>query len=116
MSYKKLLIHRCDIYRYEGQNVESNYGVPINQKNIYSKEPVASEVRCYFTKHIKNAFLSQGDPNNVVTDIMNVHFLKGTDIKMNDKIVHEGIPYRVKPPKLIRNHHIEVEAERIENL
>lgn len=116
MSYKSLLTHRCDIYRMQPGEVKNEYGVPIQLPPGYGSTPIRSDVPCYSGKSSSQTFIYQGDPNAVISERRTFHFLKGADIQRNDKILHNGLYYRVKAVNYVRNHHIEAEAEAVESL
>lgn len=117
MSYKSMLIHRCDIYRLVSQPDVVKFGVPQEVKPKYGAGAIALNVPCYFSKSTRSqASIIQGEPNSFIIETLNVHFLPGTDLQTNDKIVCDGEAYKAKLPRNIRKHHIEVEVERIENL
>ncbi|WP_046180385.1 DUF3599 family protein [Domibacillus tundrae] len=112
MSYKKLLTHRCDIFRLEAkENGAPTYGLPaasIVKKPDYSEVPIDQEVPCYFTE--KNQSVVQGEPAQAVFQSYLVHFLPNEDIRLNDKVVWDGVEFVLQKPRKIRNHHQEVTA------
>ncbi|OAT71882.1 DUF3599 family protein [Parageobacillus thermoglucosidasius] len=119
MSYRNLLIHRCDVYHLTASNEDSdsNFGIPIKDfqpEYKYPDSPDLVDVPCYFTE--KNQTIVQGEPNQIITQSFLVHFLPSADIRVNDKVVWNGIEFKLQIPKKIRNHHIEVTAVRSENL
>lgn len=114
MSYKKLLTHRCDVYRLEAQNSAAlTYGVDasfIVKKKEHNLVPVATHIPCYFTE--KNQSVVQGEPNQALVQSFLVHFLPNADILMNDKVIWDGEEFILQKPRKIRNHHQEVTAVR----
>ncbi|BDG48779.1 DUF3599 family protein [Parageobacillus sp. KH3-4] len=119
MSYRNLLIHRCDVYHLTATNDEpsGSFGVPIEDfqpEYEYPETPDLVNEPCYFTE--KNQTIVQGDPNNTIIQSFLIHFLPNADIRVNDKVVWNGVEFILQIPKKIRNHHIEVTAVRRENL
>lgn len=116
MSFKKMLIHKCDVYHLQNNNEEVKFGVPTNTKQTYNAVPDLLDVQCYFSKDGRMSTIVQADPNAIVSESLNVFFPKNTDVRVNDKVLYEGTTYKLKTPRKVRNHHIEVEAVRVENL
>jgi hypothetical protein len=118
MSYKELLDHRCDVYRFKGAPAaDPSFGVPaaaIVKKPVYESVPIAAGVPCYFTE--KNQSVVQGEPGQTVFQSYLVHFLPNADISLNDKIVWDGVTFILQKPKKIKNHHQEVTAIRSDDL
>lgn len=119
MSYRKLLVHRCDVYylksRLAGGGV--GFGVPSTDQEeefFYDVTPDLEDVPCYFVE--KSQMLVQGEPNHVIMQSFNVHFLPAADVRTNSKIVWDGVAFKSQKPKPIRNHHQEVTVSRSENL
>lgn len=114
MSYKKLLTHRCDIYNLKSRMTGGGFGVPAKEEFYYDDEPDASDVRCYFTE--RNQSVIQMDPNNMIIQSMLVHFLPSADVRVNSKIVWDGVTFKSQKPRLIKGHHQEVTVTRSDNL
>jgi hypothetical protein len=119
MSYKKLLVHRCDVYHLgANQDTEAgSYGISVEkfqEETSYPDIPDLIAVPCYFTD--KGQSITQNEPNNVIFESFLVHFEKQQDIRLNDKIVWEGVSYILQKPRLIKNRHWEVTAVRRDNL
>ncbi|OES45814.1 DUF3599 family protein [Domibacillus iocasae] len=114
MSYKKLLTHRCDVYRLEAQNSATpTYGVDasfIVKNKEHNLVPVSVDVPCLFIE--KSQTVVQGDPAQALLQRFLVHFLPNADILMNDKVVWDGEEFILQKPRKIRNHHQEVTAVR----
>lgn len=114
MSYKKLLTHRCEVYRpEEKESAAPTYGVPassIVKKKEHEQVPVAADVPCYFTE--KSQSVVQGEPAQALVQSFLVHFLPNADIQMNDKVIWDGVEFVLQKPRKIRNHHQEVTAVR----
>jgi len=110
MSYRKLLVDKCDIYHTLPAEVKVTYGVPQTGKTGYPAIPDHMDVKCYFVK--KSATYTQQEPNNKMDERFLIHFLPGQDVRVNDKVIRDGLEYRLRTPMKIRKHHIEVEAYR----
>jgi hypothetical protein len=119
MSYQSLLTDRCDIYHLQSESNSIGYGVPVShsgQRFFYADEPDAADVPCFFTETGRTNFITQGEPNNIVSRSFLVHFLPDVDIRVNDKIVWNGQAFKLQPPRKIRNHHWEVIAVQEDSL
>jgi hypothetical protein len=95
-----------------------NYGYGIegeNKSHYYAKTADYLQVPCYF-KPAGNQSLVQNEPNNKIYETYLVHFMIGTNIKVNDQIKKDDILYKLQVPRVIRNHHIEVLVVREESL
>ncbi len=118
MSYINLLTDRCAIHHLKTKDAEPpNFGVPPSDSQedyYYSDEADHVNVKSYFVESSQT--IAQQEPNQHIIEVFNVHFLKSTDIRMNDKVVWGGLEYTARKPKLIKNHHIEVTVFRSENL
>lgn len=118
MSYKQMLIHRCDIYHEAAQAPSAyRFGIPADRLQpviSYPDTPDEQDVPCYFTE--KTQQLIQEKPDQTVYHSFLVHFPLSADIRVNDKIIWENHKYILKLPKRIRHHHWEVVAVRDESL
>ena len=114
MSYKKLLTHRCDIYHLKSRETGGSFGVPGEKEFYYDDTPDISDVRCYFTE--RNQSIVQLDPNNMIIKSYSVHFMNGSDIRVNSKVVWDGVSFKSQKPRKIKNHHQEVTMTRNDNL
>ncbi|UAT31964.1 YqbH/XkdH family protein [Bacillus badius] len=117
MSYRSLLTHRCDIYHLTQTESGGEWGIPggdLEEEFSYGNVPDLLDVPCYFTE--KNQTVVQGEPDPRVIQSFLVHFLPTADVRMNDKVIWNGIEFTLQIPKKIKNHHIEVTAIRSENL
>lgn len=117
MSYRKLLTDRCDIYRLKKRDSDRpTFGIDVEnlqKERYYAAEPDHENVRSYFVEN--NQTVIQAEPNQIITEVYDVHFLKSTDIQLGDKVVWDGVAYTARKPRLIKNHHIEVVVYRSEN-
>ncbi|QNK87751.1 DUF3599 family protein [Sporosarcina sp. resist] len=119
MSYSKLLIHRCNVHHLKERVINGgrDFGIPSDDRETefyYDDAPDLTDVKCYFVE--KNQMVMQGEPNNVVIQSYGVHYLKSTDVRINSKVVWDGVSFKSQKPKNIRNHHQEVTVSRSENL
>ncbi|AKC65584.1 MULTISPECIES: DUF3599 family protein [Bacillus] len=118
MSYQSLLTDRCDIYHLQEEQAAGNhYGIPVQDAQpvfSYSDEPDQVDQACYFTE--KNQSITQQEPNATIHQSYLVHFPSNADVRINDKVVWEGITLKLQKPRRIKNHHIEVIAMRSESL
>ncbi|WP_203363081.1 DUF3599 family protein [Bacillus sp. REN10] len=117
MSYRSLLTHECDIYHLVRAESEGAWGIPgedLEEEFSYSNVPDLSAVPCYFTE--KNQTVVQGEPDPKVIQSFLIHFLPTVDVRLNDKVIWNGIQFTLQIPKKIKNHHIEVTAIRSEHL
>ena len=114
MSFRSMLTDKCNIYHLQESSVSSGYGLPGDTEYIYPDAPDALDVPCKFTE--KSQSIVQGEPGNEIVHSFNVIFLPGVDVRLNDKLVWNGMEFKAQIPRRIRNHHIEVVAIRKGNL
>lgn len=118
MSYQSLLTDRCDIYHLKEEQVAGNhYGIPVQDTQLvfsYPDEADRVNQACYFTE--KNQSITQQEPNATIHQSYLVHFPITADVRINDKVVWEGVTLKLQKPRQIKNHHIEVVAMRSESL
>lgn len=118
MSYQSLLTDRCDIYHLQTEQLSNNhFGVPVQDAQpvfSYPDEPDQVDQACYFTERNQN--ITQQEPNATIHQSYLVHFPSNADVRINDKVVWEGITLKLQKSRKIKNHHIEVIAMRSESL
>lgn len=117
MSYENLLSDRCDIYHLKEKESSGWGGIPVEdmeREYYYDDNPDVSDVKSYFTESNQN--ITQGEPNAVITQTYRVHFLISEDIRLNSKVVWDGITLKAQKPRNIKNHHQEVTLVRSDNL
>ncbi|MBU8728331.1 DUF3599 family protein [Bacillus pumilus] len=118
MSYQSLLTDRCNIYHLQEEQKTGNlYGIPVQDAQpLFSYPDEADQVdqACYFTE--KNQSITQQEPNATIHQSYLVHFPITADVRVNDKVVWEGVTLKLQKPRQIKNHHIEVVAMRSESL
>lgn len=108
-KFERLLNHKCDIYHYQSLSVNKGYGLSSKQDG-YPDTPDISAVKCHF--HAETLNVAQSEPHQDIIARRKVDFPLDTDIKMNDKVVYEGLKYYAEMPMNIRNHHITVYLQR----
>lgn len=111
MSYRRLLIHTCDIHHLKTETVAGKYGVPDEETFSYSSTPDVFNEPCYFFKD--RAFTVQVEPHQQINQTFNVHFLPTSAIRHNDKVIFNGSEFIIDNPLSIRGHHIEATAKRV---
>lgn len=118
MSYHSLLTDRCDIYHLQEEQAAGNhFGIPVQDAQpvfSYPDEPDQVDQACYFTERNQN--ITQQEPNATIHQSYLVHFPITADVRLNDKVVWEGVTLKLQKPRRIKNHHIEVVAMRSESL
>lgn len=110
MSYADLLTDRCDVYHLIETQEAGTYGVPGEKGYSYPAAPDLEKAACLFAK--ESTKLIKNEPGVQIVQSFLVHFFIGTDVRFNDKVVFNGITYRLEIPRNIRGHHIEVTAVR----
>lgn len=118
MSYQSLLTDQCDIFHLQNEQLSKDrFGVPVQDAQpvfSYLDEPDEPDQACYFTERNQN--ITQQEPNATIHQSYLVHFPSNADVRINDKVVWEGITLKLQKPRKIKNHHIEVVAMRSESL
>lgn len=118
MSYQSLLTDRCDIFHLKNEQLSKDrFGVPVQDAQpifSYPDGPDQVDQACYFTERNQN--ITQQEPNATIHQLYLVHFPITADVRLNDKVVWEGVTLKLQKPRRIKNHHIEVIAMRSESL
>lgn len=114
MSYEDLLIDCCDIYHMQSSAGPGRFGVPSAPELKYGSVPDISNVPCWFVE--KGQTINQAEPNNEILHSFLVHFLPDVDVRVNDKVVWNGVELTLQVPRDLRGHHWEVTATRRGNL
>lgn len=117
MSYKNLLTDKVDIYLLQEVNERLGYGITSDGNDVkyyYGDEPDYKDIPCYCA--LSNASITQEQPNAKIYEVLKIHFLIGTDVRLNAKVKFLGALYKLQNPRNIRNHHIEVTGIRDESL
>ncbi|WP_408893503.1 DUF3599 family protein [Paenibacillus taichungensis] len=114
MSYEDLLVDRCDIYHMHSSARPGRFGVPSAFELKYGSVPDTADVPCWFVE--KGQTINQAEPNNEILHSFLVHFLPDADIRVNDKVVWNGVELTLQVPRDLQGHHWEVTATRRGNL
>lgn len=117
MSYDNMLIHECDIYHLKSREGSGNFGIPdkdVQRETHYEDKPDVTNQICYLAE--KSQGLTQAEPNHVIVQTYLAHFPIYANIKINSKVVWEGLVLKAQKPRNIRDHHIEVKLVRSDNL
>lgn len=112
MSFKTLLTHKCDVYHLQKRSASPGYGLPGEAEFHYNDVPDLTEVPCYFTE--KHQAITQDTPGDKIVHRFAVSFLVGTDVRLNDKVVWNGLELKAQIPRKVKNHHVEVDVVRDE--
>ena len=110
MSFRSLLTDKCDIYHLQERTNSPGYGLPGESEFEYPETPDLIEVPCKFTE--KGQSITQGEPGAEIIYTLGVSFLSDVDVRLNDKLVWNGMELKTQIPRKIKNHHIEVTAIR----
>lgn len=119
MAIEDFFNHTCNIYHITSDEKSPGYGLPGTPSYSYPLTPSLSGVSCHFSvANATSVSLVQNEPQADYNARVKVAFPIGTDIKLNDRIVHleTGLEYLVEIPNNIRNHHIAVFATRNKKL
>lgn len=108
-SFERLLNNKCDIYHYEKKSISKGYGLS-SVEDGYPDIPNLANVKCHV--HLETINVAQSEPYQNVTARRKVDFPLGTDIRLNDKVIFEGVAYYAEVPYIVRNHHIVVYLQR----
>lgn len=108
-NFERLLNHKCDIYHYQSVSVDKGYGLS-SIKDVYPDTPDIFNQKCHINKESINVV--QSEPHSDIVARRQADFLLGTDIRLNDKVVYDGLTYYAECPQNIRNHHITVYLQR----
>lgn len=110
MSVQGMLFHRCDIYHIQDDGRQVKYGVPLPPSKKYGDMPDLKDVPCYWEENSQS--ISQGTPNNRITQNFSVIFPIDADIRVNDQAVFNGETFVFRLPVNVMGHHWEVTAVR----
>ncbi|MBP2635551.1 MAG: hypothetical protein H6Q72_1458 [Firmicutes bacterium] len=110
MSFRSMLTDKCNIYHLRESNSSPGYGLPGESEYCYPDEPDAVDVPCKFTE--KNQSIIQGEPGAEIIHNFGVNLMPSADVRLNDKLVWNGMEFKAQIPQKIKNHHIEVAVTR----
>ncbi|MBT2727842.1 DUF3599 family protein [Bacillus sp. ISL-75] len=114
MSYADLLTDRCDIFHLMENQETAAYGVPGETEYTYPVSPDLQQVLCLFGK--ESLQVNKNEPGVTIVQSFLVHFFVDSGIRFNDKVIFNGITYRLEIPRNVRTHHIEVRAVRDDSI
>ena len=115
MGFEAFLEHTCDIYHIQKEKASPGFSLPSSPVFSYPETPDISNMRCHFS--LRNALrFVQGEPYAALDGRVKLSLPWGTDIRLNDKIVHleTGYEYIAEAPVPIRRHHITVMLRRVD--
>lgn len=110
MSFRSLLTDKCNVYHLQEGTTSPGYGLPGESEFKYSETPDLVDMSCKFTE--KGQTITQGEPGAEIVHSFDVSFLPGVDVRLNDKLVWNGMEFKAQIPQKIKNHHIEVAVVR----
>lgn len=108
-SFERLLNHKCDIYHHQSIKSDIGYGL-ISVKDDYPEKADLNDVKCHV--HRESLNVAQNEPNSKIVARRKIDFPIGTDIRLNDMVVFDGLKYFAEVPHNIRDHHITVYIQR----
>lgn len=108
MSLETLLDHTCDIYHILEEERSPGYSLPGSHAFSYPTEPDISGQSCHFGVKSQSVTVTQTAPANIMDAKIKLTLPKGTDVRLNDKIVDcdTGLEYTAEQPRNIRGHHL----------
>lgn len=114
MSFGELLNHTCDIYHIKRKDSSPGYGLPSSPSFSYADAPDLSAVACHFGTKGASLTISQKEPQAVYEAKIKLVLPIGTDIRLNDKVVHlqTGYEYTADIPIDVQGHHLFVYLQR----
>ena len=113
MGFEALLNHTCDIYHIVKSDNSPGLGLPGSPEFSYPDAPDISGLHCHF--NLRGALrFAQNEPYAALDGRVKLNLPLGTDVRLNDKIVHieTGCEYIAEIPIPIRAHHIIVMLRR----
>ena len=115
MAFLDMLKHTCNIYHHLRENTSPGFGLPASPAFSYPDSPDHASVMCKFhTRTLSSVNVQQNEPNADLRGRVKLTLPIGTDIRLNDKIIHRetGNEYTADQPIPIRNHHMIVFLRR----
>jgi hypothetical protein len=113
MGFEALLNHTCDIYHLQKADASPGFGLPNSPQFSYPDTPDIAGIKCHF--NLRGALrVTQNEPYAALDGRVKLNLPWGTEVCINDKIVHPetGYEYIAEAPIPIRNHHIIVMLRR----
>ena len=113
MGFENLLNHTCDIYHIVKDSESPGFSLPGSPVFSYPETPDIAKQRCHFNLRNAQRYV-QHEPYGALEGRVKLNLPMGTDVRINDKIVHleTGYEYIAEAPTPIRNHHIIVMLRR----
>ena len=113
MGFEAMLAHTCDIYHIVTDSASPGYALPGSPAFSYTETPDIAGQRCHFNLRSAHRFV-QHEPYGALEGRVKLNLPWGTDVRLNDKIVHleTGYEYIAEAPTPIRTHHIIVMLRR----
>ena len=107
MGFDELLDHTCNIYHIKNADASPGYALPSSPEFSYPDVPDIAGLQCHFALR-GTLRVTQRQPYAVLDGRVKLNLPWGTDVRINDKVVHleTGREYIVEEPIPIRNHHI----------
>lgn len=116
MAIEDFFNHKCDIYHIREAEKSPGYNLPGSPSFSYPDEPDISGLECHFGIKSMSVNITQTAPINLMDARIKLTLPKGTDIRLNDKIIDcgTGFEYTADEPHDIRGHHIFVYIKKKE--
>ena len=117
MSIEAFFDHTCDIYHIVESAFTPGYGLPSSPSFSYPSEPDIAGLSCHFGVHSASVSINQTEPADLMNARIKLALPRGTDIRLNDKIVwpETGYVYTAEQPRNIRGHHKYVYIKKLTN-
>lgn len=108
MSFEAMLNHKCDVYHVRKAEKSPGYGLASSTTFSYPDEPDIEDLQCHFGVKSQSVTVTQTAPANIMDAKIKLTLPKGTDVRLNDKIVDcdTGLEYTAEQPRNIRGHHL----------
>lgn len=108
MSIEGFFDHECDIYHLRNMDGSPGFALPSSPVFSYPDKPDEESVKCHFAVKAATVTVTQTEPADMMDAKIKLTLPKGTDIRLNDKIVWKetGLEYTAEQPRNIRNHHL----------
>ena len=115
MALEDFFDHKCNIFHLHQTSNSRGYGLPASTEFSYPNVADIAEQPCHFSVKSSKLVIVRGEPQRDLDADLKLTLPKGTDIKVNDKIVDcdTGYEYEAEVPRNIRGHHITVQIHRV---
>lgn len=116
MAIEDFFNHTCNIYHVMQKDESPGYGLPASPTFLYPEKPDNKiPIPCHFNTKGSTENILQKEPQTVYQANIKLNLPFGTDIRVNDKVVHleTGYEYTAGIPKPIQEHHLAVYLRRI---